>query len=108
MVAAMMVAELKRLSDGELQDIGRRLGQPINDEGLRNWYRTDVGHLLAEVLLLRREHTAALATLRGSPALADLDPSAPLPEIARILADLWREQLEGVWQRAEVKRIREL
>jgi len=103
--------ELRRLSDHELQDIGRRLGMPINDEGLRNWYRADVQHLLAEVLVLRRERAATLEILLNNPPLdTDLLPrdTHGLSALAQRLADLWQEQLEGVWQRAEVKRIREL
>jgi len=97
----------RRLPDANLEDIVQRYGQPLNNDGLRVWYRQDVGSLLEEVMALRRERQHAISIFAAHPPLEGLDQSQSLVEIAEQLAVLWTRQLEGVWQKAEVKSIRE-
>jgi hypothetical protein len=104
----MTLTELKRLNDAMLTEIARRLSSPMNDDGLRAWYRQDGNALLEEVIALRRERAAALTIFKASPPLEGIDAhTADLREVADRLAALWIDHQQGVWQRAEVKRIRE-
>jgi hypothetical protein len=96
----------QRLNDANLAEIARRIGSPMNDDGLRAWYRQDGGALLEEVFALRRERAAGMAIFAQNPPIEGLDQATPLPEVASQLAQLWTEQQQGVWQKAEVKRIR--
>ncbi len=103
----MTMTAPRRLNNAELAQIGRRLQTPLNDDGLRAWYRNDVTGLLEEVMALRRDRAAAMATLAANPPLEGLDQDVSLAEVAAQLAQLWTDHQQGVWQRAEVKRIRE-
>lgn len=103
----MTLTAPSRLSNAHLADIGHRLATPLNDDGYRAWYRQDVSALLEEVLVLRRERATAMAVLAANPPLEGLDQTTDLVEVAKVLATLWTEQQQGVWQRAEVKRIRD-
>jgi len=96
-----------RLNDVQLGEIGRRLSTPLNDDGLRAWYRQDVDVLLQEVIALRRERAAVLAFLEHNPGLQDYAHQRDPVDLARHLADIWEQHQQGVWQRAEVKRIRD-
>jgi hypothetical protein len=98
---------LTRLPDSDLSEIARRLNTPLNDDGYRVWYRHDVTDLLQEVMSLRRERAQAMAILGANPPLEGLEQTTPLSDVATRLAELWKEHQQGVWQRAEVKRIRE-
>lgn len=101
-----MTAELPRLLDAELNEIARRVASPMNDDGLKAWYAQDVGKLLAEVLALRREVANAYATLIGNPPLVNLGSVGSLPAAVDRIVELWADQEAGIWQRAEVKRIK--
>ena len=97
----------QRLNDVMLTDIARRLSSPMNDDGLRAWYRQDGGALLEEVIALRRERAAVLASFARNPALQDYPHHGDPADLANRLLEVWTEQQQGVWQRAEVKRIRD-
>lgn len=96
-----------RLLDTELNEIQRRLRTPLNDDGLRSWYPRDVANLLGETLTLRRDVAQALAILQASPPLAGSGFDGSIVDAAKSLAVTWADQQKGVWQKAEVKRIRD-
>jgi hypothetical protein len=103
----MSLATLTRLNDSHMAEIGHRQTVPLNDDGLKAWYRHDVQALLEEVLALRRDRALALGILAKNPPLEGLDPNSSLVDIANQLTQHWIDHQQGVWQRAEVKRIRE-
>ena len=96
-----------RLTDAEGSEIVRRFNMPMTDEGYRAWYRNDVKKLLDEVMALRHERATAMGIFAANPPLEGVDKNLDMGEVANHLAQLWTEQQEGLWQRAEVKRIRE-
>ena len=102
-----MTVELKRLNNAELNDIVNRLNTSMTDEGYRAWYRNDVNALLQEAMALRRERGAAMTIFNANPPLEGIDTNTSMAEVARRLTELWTQYRDGVWQRAEVKRIRE-
>lgn len=103
----MTMVEPKRLTDLELNEIARRLSMPMNDDGLRAWYRQDVVAMMEEVLYLRREHAQAMTIFARNPPLDGLEHMTSMVEVARRLSEMWDQQVQGVWQKIEVKRIRE-
>jgi chromosome segregation ATPase len=96
-----------RLTNAHLAEIGQRLATPLTDEGYRAWYRADVNALAEEVLFLRRDRAAAMQEFATHPPLEGIDQNTDLANVAAQLSELWVQQQQGVWQRAEVKRIRE-
>jgi len=94
-----------RLNDASLNDIHGRLRIPLNDEGLRAWYPSDVSLLLREVLTQRRIIAEALDVCRDNPAL-EFD-TVDLVQACKEIRDRWGDIKRGVYAKAEMKRLRE-
>jgi predicted nucleic acid-binding Zn-ribbon protein len=94
-----------RVTDAKLQEIHQRLLVPLNDEGLRAWYPSDVALLMREVLAQRKIIGDALRVARQNPAL-DEDTNDLVTAVSRI-GEKWDGVKNGVWAKAEVKRLRE-
>jgi hypothetical protein len=94
-----------RLSDAQLNDIHGRLRVPLNDEGLRAWYPSDVSLLVREVLTQRRIIAEALDVCRDNPALED--DTIDLVAACKAIRDRWGDIKRGVYAKAEMKRLRE-
>lgn len=102
-----MTGTIDRLPDSELQAIGHRAVTPLNDDGYRSWYAKDVNALLTELMALRVDRERIRITLATNPPLRNedttgLEPLALIDKLLRIV----QQASEGVWQRAEVKRIK--
>jgi regulator of replication initiation timing len=94
-----------RLSDAQLSEIHARLRVPLNDEGLRAWYPSDVSLLVREVLTQRRIIAEALDVCRDNPALED--DTVDLVRACKAIRDRWADIKGGVYAKAEMKRLRE-
>lgn len=96
-----------RINRDELQQIVTRLNTPLNDDGYRAWYTHDVAALMHEVLGSRADLDRARAALVSQPPLSNEDTAglellALIDRVLKVVA----QASEGVWQRAEVKRIK--
>lgn len=98
---------IPRVTTRELNEIVQRLNTPLNDDGYRSWYSRDVTTLMQELMALRTDRERVRAALLQHPPLMNEDV-AGLEVLALVhrLLDVVGAAAEGVWQRAEVKRIK--
>lgn len=93
-----------RLGPADLAEIARRLSKAdlMSPEGARAWYSHDVGTLLQEVTALRIDAEDARARL-----MVDCVGLSPEPMSLGELADFWKAQATGIYEKAQVKKLRE-
>ena len=75
----------------------------LSDEGLRSWYVKDVADLLQQLTAVRRERADTAMTLRKLP----IEPALSTREEAEQAVKLFEDATAGLWQKAEVVRLRE-
>ena len=75
----------------------------LSDEGLRSWYVKDVADLLQQRAAMRLERADTHAKLRQLP----VEPSPSLADEAQQAVKLFEDATAGLWQKAEVVRLRE-
>jgi len=90
-----------RIDQTDLVAMARRANTLLTDEGAKNWYQTDVRRLLNEVVALRNERAEALQSFQSFMS-EQFDEAADLVRVA----ELWREHASGLWEKAQVKKLR--
>lgn len=103
----MTMIEPVEMSTADREAIVRRTSTPMTDEGYRAWYQKDVIALMQECLALRRDLNRVRNMLVIDPSLSR-EPTDGVPTLTlmnRLLTTV-HEAETGVWQRAEVKRIK--
>jgi len=90
-----------RIDQTDLVAMARRANSLLTDEGAKNWYQTDVRRLLNEVVALRNERAEALQAFQSFMS-EQFDDNADLPRVA----EKWREQASGLWEKAQVKKLK--
>lgn len=98
-----MIAETVVRPDAHtLETMMQRVNSRLSPEGAEAWYRNDVPALVDEVVRLRQERDVALdAFQRDMPE--PLDRDLALGQVA----ERWRGEASGFWQKAQTKKLRE-
>jgi chromosome segregation ATPase len=89
-----------RLGDADLASMAKRLTVILTDEGAHAWYKHDVAELLQEIVAMRQERAHAIASFR------EHDPLRDVPDNLPSIAAAWRESVTGLWEKAQVKKLR--
>jgi chromosome segregation ATPase len=97
----MTTVDFVRLDAPDLAAMARRASTLLTDDGARSWYRNDVTRLLQEITALRTERAEAAQSFQAWMA-EEYDESAYLPA----LAERWREHATGLWEKAQVKKLK--
>lgn len=93
----MIVDTHVRLQPADLAQMSVRLQSLLTPEGARAWYAHDVAELLQEVVALRQDLYDGRAAL-GAPA----ESTEGLAE----LAERWKIEASGIWEKAQYKQLR--
>lgn len=97
-----MPATIERLDTNRLQAMRGRTQVLLTDEGAKSWYVNDVTALLQEVDMLRTEYADTVQFFAADGVEAQ--PGEPI----RRLAERWKEVASGLWEKAQVKRLRQM
>lgn len=86
-----------RLQPADLAQMSARLQSLLTPEGARAWYAHDVAELLQEVVALRQDLYDGRAALGAQP-----ESTERLAE----LAERWKIEASGIWEKAQYKQLR--
>jgi hypothetical protein len=90
-----------RIDHADLVAMARRANTVLTDEGAKNWYQTDVRRLLNEIVALRTERSEALQSFQAFMQ-GEYDEGECLQDVA----ERWRETASGLWEKAQVKKLK--